>query len=135
MKKLNVGLIGHKFMGRAHTHAYTDVALFFTPEIEVVKKTLCANEESVKDFAKKWGWQNSILDWNDVINDKEIDIIDIAAPSLIHAEIAIAAANTGKHFFCEKPLALTLSDAKKMVDAVEAAKVVNMIIRDLKKNI
>lgn len=127
MKSLKVGLIGHKFMGRAHTHAYTDVSLFFTPEIEIVKKTLCANEESVTSLAHKWGWQNSTMDWNDLVNDPEIDIIDIAAPSSIHAEIAIAAAKAGKHVFCEKPLALTLEDAKKMVDAVKAAGVVNMI--------
>lgn len=127
MKKLNIGLIGHKFMGRAHTHAYTDVSIFFDPGLEIVKKTLCANEESVRDFARKWGWQNSTLDWHDVVSDNEIDIVDIAAPSVIHAEIAIAAAKEGKHVFCEKPLALTLVDAKKMVEAVEVADVVNMI--------
>lgn len=127
MNKIRVGLIGHKFMGRAHTHAYTDVPIFFDVGVEVEKSVLCANEESVKDVARRWGWQAATLDWKDVVNNPDIDVIDIAAPSAIHAEVAIAAANAGKHVFCEKPLALTLDDAKKMVEAVEAAGVVNMI--------
>ena len=127
MQRINIGLIGHKFMGKAHTHGYTDVSIFFKPEIEIVKHTICSNEESVKDIASQWGWKNVTLDWKDVVNNGEIDVIDIAAPSIMHAEISIAAANAGKNVFCEKPLALTLKDAKEMVEAVEKAGVVNMI--------
>jgi len=127
MKKIHIGLIGHKFMGRAHTHGYTDLPIFFDTGVEVIKKTLCSNEKSVKTVATQWGFQNAVMDWREVIKDPEIDVIDIAAPSAIHAEVAIAAAQAGKHVFCEKPLALTLSDAKQMLDAVEKAKVVNCI--------
>ena len=127
MKRINVGLIGHKFMGRAHTHGYTDLPIFFDIGIEVVKKMICADEEDVKETGKRWGWEKAVLDWHDVIEDKEIDLVDIAAPSAIHAEVAIAAAKAGKHVFCEKPLALTIEDAEKMVDTVEKAGVVNMI--------
>ena len=127
MKKINVGLIGHKFMGRAHTHAYTDLPLFFDTGVEVVKKVICSSEESVKEVGKRWGWEGAVLDWHEVLENNEIDLIDIAAPSVIHAEVAIAAAKAGKHVFCEKPLALTLEEAQKMVEAVESAGVVNMI--------
>ena len=92
MEKIRVGLIGHKFMGRAHTHAYTDVPIFFDVGLEVEKKVLCANEESVKDAAKRWGWQEYSLDWKDVVNNPDVDLVDIAAPSAIHAQVAIAAA-------------------------------------------
>ena len=68
-----------------------------------------------------------MLDWRELIEDKEIDAISIAAPSKVHAEIAIAAAKAGKHVFCEKPLALDMKDAEAMVKAVEDAGVVNMI--------
>ena len=127
MNKINIGLIGHKFMGRAHTHGYTDVAIFFDPGIEVVKKVICADEPGVHEVARRWGWTASTLRWQDVIADEEVDLVDIAAPSAIHAEVAIAAARAGKHVFCEKPLALTLTDAEAMVAAVEQAGVVNMI--------
>jgi len=127
MKEIRVGLIGHKFMGRAHTHAYTDLPIFFDPGVEVVKKIICSNEESVIDIAKRWHWEKYSLDWREVVQNPEVDLVDIAAPSAIHAQIAIAAAKAGKHVFCEKPLALNLEDAKAMVNAVEKAEVVNMI--------
>ncbi len=127
MKQVRVGLIGHKFMGRAHTHAYTDLPIFFDPGVEVVKRVLCADEPGVRAVAERWGWQKSTLDWKEVVQDPQVDLVDIAAPSAIHAEVAIAAARAGKHVFCEKPLALSLADAEAMVAAVEEAGVVNMI--------
>ena len=56
MKKINVGLVGHKFMGRAHTHAITDAPIFFDLGVEIVKKVICSNEESVVEAGKRWGW-------------------------------------------------------------------------------
>ncbi len=127
MNVLRVGLIGHKFMGRAHTHAYTDLPIFFDTGMDIVKKIICANEETIKNISQRWGWERWTLEWRDVVKSESVDLIDIAAPSTLHAEVAIAAAEQGKHIFCEKPLALTLSDAEKMVNAVEKAGVVNMI--------
>jgi predicted dehydrogenase len=127
VKKINVGLIGHKFMGRAHTHGYTDLPIFFDAGVTVVKKTICADEENIGQVAARWGWEKATLDWQDLIDDPEIDLVDIAAPSAIHAQVAIAAAKAGKHVFCEKPLALSLADAQAMVAAVDKAGVVNMI--------
>ena len=127
MKKINVGLVGHKFMGRAHTHAITDAPIFFDLGVEIGKKTICSNEESVIQIGKRWGWEKTSLNWRELIEDKEIDAISIAAPSKVHKQIAIAAAKAGKHVFCEKPLALDLNDAEEMVQAVEEAGVVNMV--------
>lgn len=114
-------------MGKAHTHAYTDLSIFFEPEIEIVKHTLCGTEESVFGTARKWGWQNGSTNWEEVIENEDIDVVDISAPSKIHADIAISAAKRGKHIFCEKPLALNLSDAKKMLETVKKADIVHMI--------
>lgn len=128
MKKINVALIGHKFMGRAHTHAITDLPIFFDlGDVEIVKNTICSNEESVIDIGKRWGWGKASLDWREVIEDKSIDVVSIAAPSKMHAQVAIAAAKAKKHVFCEKPLALNMEDALQMVKAVEENDVINMI--------
>lgn len=127
MDKINVAVIGHKFMGRAHTYAYTALPIFFDPGVEVVKKVLCSNEEGVIGTAKRWGYERAELNWKDVVDDPDIDVIDIAAPSAIHAEVAIAAARAGKHVFCEKPLALDMTDAEQMTRVVKEAGVVNMI--------
>lgn len=127
MDKINIAVIGHKFMGRAHTYAYTALPIFFSPGVEVVKKMLCSNEDSVKDMASRWGYEKAVFNWEEAVNDPEIDVIDIAAPSSIHAAVAIAAAKAGKHVFCEKPLSLDLKDAQEMTEVVKKAGVVNMI--------
>ncbi|MEJ2560076.1 MAG: Gfo/Idh/MocA family oxidoreductase [Anaerolineae bacterium] len=127
MKTVNVALIGHRFMGKAHTHAYTDVTVFFDPKLRPVKRVLCATSDDVADVAGKWGWQEWETDWQQVVTRPDIDIVDICAPSKIHKEIALAAAEAGKHIFCEKPLAMNLADARQMVAAVEEAKVAHTI--------
>lgn len=124
---INVGLIGHKFMGKAHTHAYTAVNVFFDPELRPVKRTICGRGDDLPATAERWGWQSYTEDWRSVVDDPEIGLVDICAPSLIHKDIAIAAAEAGKHVFCEKPLAMTLEDARDMVAAVEQANVKNTV--------
>lgn len=126
-KNLNIALIGHKFMGKAHTHAYTDVGIFFDLKCRPVKKVLCAVGQDVAETADRWGWQEWTQDWRDVVEREDIDVVDISAPSVIHKEIAIAAAKAGKHIMCEKPLAMNLADAREMVKAVEEAKVIHTV--------
>jgi predicted dehydrogenase len=126
-RPLNVALIGHKFMGKAHTHAYTDLSLFFNPKRRVHKKVICGIGDDLPQIADRWGWEEWEMDWQRVVNRDDIDIVDIAAPSKLHKDIAVAAAQAAKHIFCEKPLAMNLADAQEMVDAVERAGVVHSI--------
>jgi predicted dehydrogenase len=126
-KSINIGLIGHRFMGKAHTHGYTDVTVFFDPKLRPVKRVLCATSEDVAEVAEKWGWQEWEHDWRNVVARPDIDIVDICAPSKIHKEIALAAAEAGKHVLCEKPLAMNVEDAREMVVAVERAGVKHSI--------
>lgn len=126
-EKINIGLIGHKFMGRLHTHGYTNVPAAFELKQIPVKKIICGLGEDLPIVAKKWGWDEWTDDWKKVVSRNDIDVIDIAAPSIMHREIAIAAAQEGKHIFCEKPLAMNLSDAREMVQIVKDAGVVNTV--------
>jgi predicted dehydrogenase len=126
-KTLNVGIIGYGFMGRTHSNAYRKVANFFDVPYKPVLKTICGLEEKeAKAFADRWGFETYATDWHEVIDDKSIDVVDICVPNNYHAEIAIAAAKAGKAICCEKPLALNVAQAKKMVDAVEKAGVPNL---------
>ncbi len=128
-KTLNVGMVGYKFMGKAHSNAYRQVARFF-PELEIVPvmKALCGrNEAGVRKAAETFGWEGYETDWKTLIARPDIDIIDIGAPGNMHAEIAIAAAQAGKHVFCEKPLGNTAEQARQMLDAVTDAGVYHMI--------
>lgn len=79
------------------------------------------------DAAIRFGFEKSSGDWRSVIDDPEIDIIDIATPNHLHAEIAIAAAAAGKHIISEKPLARNGAEAKTMYDAVKNAGIVHMV--------
>src|SRR3954465_13789057 len=127
-KKLNIGLIGYGFMGRAHSNAFAKVNHFFDLDHQVVLKAVCARDASkVKAFANRWGYESAETDWKKLIKRDDIDVIDIATPNNTHAEIAIAAAKAGKMILCEKPLALNAPEAETMVAAVQKAKVPNMV--------
>src|SRR5690349_6024053 len=128
MKKLRIGMIGYGFMGRTHSNAFTQVKNFFDLEYQPVLKAICARDAGkAKAFATKWGYESIETDWRKLIDRKDIDLIDIAAPNNVHSEIAIAAAKAGKMILCEKPLALNGPEAEAMVKAVEKAKVPNMV--------
>ncbi len=128
MKNLNIGTIGYGFMGRAHSNAFRKVANFFPSNHRLVLKAACGRDAAkTQAFADTWGYESIETDWKKLIARKDIDLIDIAAPNNVHAEIAIAAAKAGKMILCEKPLAMNAAEAAKMTKAVEAAKVPNMV--------
>ena len=129
MKKLNIGLIGAGFMAKAHSMAYATMPMFFYPSpAEPIRKMICdITIEGAKIAAERYGFENYTSDWRNIINNPEIDIIDIATPNNLHAEIAIAAAKAGKSIISEKPLARTTKEAKEIYDAVIAAGVPNMV--------
>ena len=127
-KPLNVGLIGYGFMGRTHSNAYRKVTHFFDVEYQPNLKVVCGLVEAeAKAFAARWGYEAYTTNWHEVIDRKDIDVVDICVPNNVHAEIAIAAAKAGKAIVCEKPLALNVAEGLKMVEAVEKAKVPNLV--------
>lgn len=127
-KKLNVGIIGYGFMGRAHSNAFRQANRFFDLEFEPVLKAACARkEDKLKDFAARWGWESTETDWRRLIERKDIDVIDIGSPNDSHKEIAIAAAQAGKMVLCEKPLAMNAAEGEEMTAAIEKAGVANMV--------
>jgi predicted dehydrogenase len=129
MRKLNVAMIGGGFMGKAHSIAYAGMPMFFwpAPALPIRKTVVDINDEMAKTAADRYGFENYSSDWRRVVEDPSIDIIDIVTPNDSHAEIAIAAAKAGKHIICEKPLARTAEESKRMWDAVKEAGVKHMV--------
>ncbi|HUT93147.1 MAG TPA: Gfo/Idh/MocA family oxidoreductase [Thermoguttaceae bacterium] len=124
MQTINVALIGQGFMGRSHSNAWGQVGKFFQPPIKPVMHTVFGQpEEDPQAFAANWGWQNASNDWQAVIRSPEIGLIDVVTPNYMHAPVAIAAVEAGKPCSCEKPLAGTLADARKMMEAAKKANV------------
>jgi predicted dehydrogenase len=127
-KKLNIGMVGYGFMGRTHSNAFAQAPHFFALDYRPVLKTVCArNAEKAEAFADQWGYESSVTDWRRLIDDKSIDLIDIASPNDTHMEIALAAAAAGKMVMCEKPLGRSAAESRRMVEAVERAGVPNMV--------
>lgn len=129
MRKINIGMIGAGFMGKAHSLSMAAMPMFFWPAPAIpVRKVVCdLTMEAAEQAALRLGFEKYTDNWRDVVNDPEIDVIDIVTPNNSHAEIAIAAAKAGKHVICEKPLASTLEESKQMLDAVTAAGVKHMV--------
>jgi predicted dehydrogenase len=116
-------------MGKAHSLAYVAMPMFFwpAPAIPVRKTIVDVSDAIAAEAAQRFGFEKSTSDWRSVVEDPEIDIIDIATPNHLHAEIAIAAAAAGKHIISEKPLARNGEEAKTMYDAVKNAGIVHMV--------
>jgi predicted dehydrogenase len=119
---LRVGMIGYAFMGAVHAHAWRSAHRFFdlplTPELTVISgRSLTA----VSAAAERFGFSSVETDWRRVIERDDVDLIDICTPGDLHAEIAIAALEAGKHVLCEKPLANTVAEAEGMAQAADRA--------------
>lgn len=128
MKDLRVAIIGHNFMGKAHSNAWLQAARFFKLPLRPVLQVACGrNESALKDFAENWGWRHTETDWRRVIQREDVDVVDISLPQHLHHDVAVAAARAGKHLFCEKPLAISLRDAEEMLRAAEDARVVHYL--------
>jgi predicted dehydrogenase len=115
-------MIGYAFMGKAHSNAWRNVASYF--DVPAFEQRVLVGRDSagVAAAAEKYGWAESATDWREVIARDDVDIVDICAPGWMHAEIAIAALEAGKHVLVEKPLANTLAEAEAMAEAARAAR-------------
>ena len=119
---LSVAMIGHGFMGAAHSQGWRVAPRFFDlPATPTMSVLVGRDAESTQRSADKWGWAETSTDWREVIARDDIDVIDIVTPGDSHAEIAIAALRAGKHVLCEKPLANTVAEAQEMAEVAEIA--------------
>ncbi len=127
--RIGVGMLGYAFMGKAHTNGFKKIPYMMYPPPAIPELVAIAgrNEAAVSEAAKRYGYKKHYTDWRDMIADPDVQLFDNGGPNNIHAEPCIAAAEAGKHVFCEKPLARTAEEAKTMLDAVEKANVKHMV--------
>lgn len=119
-RPLRIAIIGTNFMGKAHSNGWSQAAKFFDLDAEPVLQVACGrNPETLKTFADRWGWRHTETDWTKAVERDDVDVVDISLPQHLHAEVAIRAANAGKHLFCEKPMALSVTAAQDMLRAAE----------------
>lgn len=122
---IGVGMLGHAFMGKAHSRAlialqHLDVPL--RPELVSV-----SGRDAVKvEAAARWGWSQAVTDWHEQVADERLGPFDNGGPNAVHAGPTIAAARAGKHVLCEKPLGLDADEAFRMWAEADRAGVVHM---------
>jgi len=120
--ELRVAMIGHGFMGAAHSVGWRQAPAAFDLPLSPRMAVLVGRDaDKTASAARKWGWDETSTDWRAVIARDDIDVIDIVTPGESHAEIAIAALAAGKHVLCEKPLANTVEEAEAMERAAQDA--------------
>ena len=121
---LQVGVLGYRFMGKAHANALARLPMFF-PDAPAVERSVLIgrDEEALSEAADRLGFDSIATDWADAID--EVDVFYNLGPNHVHAEPSIAALEAGTPVFCEKPLAPTLDAAEAMAEAAADAGVPN----------
>ncbi|MCO8243724.1 Gfo/Idh/MocA family oxidoreductase [Haladaptatus sp. AB643] len=113
---LSVGVLGYRFMGKAHANALARLPMFFPDAPEIERRVLVGRDEAaLSDAVDELGFEGYGTDWREVVGD--VDVFYNLGPNSIHADPTIAALEAGTSVFCEKPLAHTLDDAERMRDA------------------
>ena len=121
-KELGVGMVGHAFMGAAHSQAWRTAPRFFDLPLHPRMRALCGRDaDRVAAAAVRLGWESTETDWRRLLARPDIDLVDVCTPGDTHAEIAVAALEAGKHVLCEKPLANTVAEAQAMTAAADRA--------------
>lgn len=112
---LNIGIVGLGRMGKIFAEA---IAKMDGATLYAVASTPLAPEA---DFLKGYDVPYVFEDAEFLFDRDDVDAVVIATPTSTHSDLVVAAAAAGKHIFCEKPLALTLEDTHRIIDAVEKA--------------
>lgn len=128
LKKLRVGVLGMGFMGGTHTQAWQRGKAVFNWPIDVELKALFdMSEESCELNGNRFGFERTTQDWREVCGADDIDVLSICTPNFAHREMSDLAAETGKHLWCEKPMATSMADALAMTEAAQKAGVKTML--------
>ncbi|WP_090005078.1 Gfo/Idh/MocA family protein [Lentzea albidocapillata] len=115
-------MIGHAFMGAAHSQAWRVAPRFFDLPLRPVMSVLCGRDaERTAAAAERLGWAEAVTDWKSVLDRDDVHVVDICTPGDTHAEIAVAALEAGKHVLCEKPMANSVAEAVAMAEAAGRA--------------
>jgi predicted dehydrogenase len=106
---IGIGVVGFGWMGQAHTRAYRDIPVYYPetgirPRLAAVADTVPARLDLARD---NFGFETGTLDWRELIERDDVDVVDVTAPNALHQEVVEAAAGAGKHIFCEKPVGIS----------------------------
>lgn len=121
MDQIGIGAVGCGGIAGGHLPAYRDVEGIRTVAVCDI------NEQVARERAEEFDVPAVYTDWRDLLDDEDVDAVSVLLPHHLHREVAVAAAEAGKHVLTEKPMATSLAEADDMIAAAEAAGVVLMV--------
>jgi len=124
--KVRVGIVGSQFEADIHAASFQ-----IAPEEAEVVAVASPTPGNAASLAKKYGIPRVFLDYGEMLKETDIEMVTIAAPNSLHAQMALDCAKAGKHIVCEKPLATTLEEGEEMVHAAKSHGVLLMYAEEL----
>ncbi len=120
---IGIGLIGYGGMGRVHAYCYQSLPFLYNPMPAKIELVGVAedSETSAKLAEEQTGAQLVTTDYRQVLERKDIQVVDICVPNHLHAEVLLAAVKADKHIYCEKPLSSNLEDAIRVAQTVSSS--------------
>lgn len=128
-RTIGIGLVGVGWMGRVHSIAYRRARDHFPDCAGVARLVVAADDDAERAQAAvaQLGYERSTGDWREVVAAPEVEAVSIAAPNRLHREVAIAAAEAGKHLWIEKPVGRLPAETAAVAAAVERAGVRSLV--------
>lgn len=126
LPEIGVGLLGCGFIGQVHSNAYLKIPFTCQPPGARPRLVALCDRVGAEQKARKFGYRGFYTDWRRMVEDPRIQVIDNCTPDDVHCDPSVAAAKNGKHVICEKPLAMTVEQARAMLEAARQAGVKTM---------
>ncbi len=120
-----IGIVGAGMIGAAHAFGYRNHLSKFASRLPGLNLTAVAdpNATLARQLARSFGFSRTVSDWREVVSDPEIGVISVALPNFLHVDAVEAALAAGKHVLCEKPLALSASQARRLYEQGKSSSV------------
>jgi len=126
MKKIKTAVFGAGFMGKVHTEQIRRLG-----NVEIVALA-AVSEQEASQFGAAYGIERTTADWKSLLADSEIQAVHICTPNVLHYPMAKAALEAGKAVLCEKPLTMTVAEARELVQLAQAKGVPNCVNHNLR---
>jgi predicted dehydrogenase len=119
MAELGVGMIGYGFIGKVHAYSYLSLPMLYTPAPAKIKFVgVCTESDKSADLAvDQLGFELKTKDYHELLDRNDIQIVNICTPNYLHKQVIMDALKTGKHIYCDKPLALNSTEAREICEA------------------
>lgn len=129
MTTIGIGVIGMGWMGQVHSRSYGMIPQRFPDSGLKPRFVICSDNvgERATKAQEMLGFESSTTRWQDVIEHPDVQIVNIATPNSLHLEIVQAAAEAGKHIFCEKPVGRTPQETAQIEAIARKADVLTFV--------